>query len=228
MDGFKEIEQGENSKVKVNYIPLMCQHCENPPCAKNAPEGAVYTREDGIVLFDPEKSKGCREIMENCCYGVVFWNEKENIPQKCGMCAHMLDNGEKAPRCVESCPSKALLFGDLDDPNSEISQYIAQRGDFAVLNPEYGANPSVVYRALPSPFITGEVILSDKMSECCEGAKVVCECSCGSKFETTTDFMGDFQFKHLKEGQDYTITVSYPGYKDFTTIVTLDKARDLG
>lgn len=224
----KEVEQGEDSKVKVDYIPIMCQHCKEPACAKTAPEGAVITREDGPVLFDPEKTVGRRDIMENCPYGAVYWNEEKNIPQKCGMCAHMLDGGAQAPRCVEACPTNAMFFGDIDDPESEISKYVAVHGDFTALYPEMDAKPSVLYRELPAPFITGEVMLEDAPEACCEGAGVSCKCECGDICKTETDFMGDFQFKGLKEGGRYTMTVSYPGYESAAVEITADKARDMG
>lgn len=224
-----EIEQGENSKIKMDYIPVMCQHCTNPVCAAGAPEGAVYTRPDGIVIIDPVKAKGCREMVNKCPYSAIFWNEEQQIPQKCTMCAHMLDSGECTTRCVESCPTQALHFGDLDDPNSDISKYVADRGDFVPFKPEFGTQPALLYRELPQVFITGEVLLGDKTGECCEGAKVSCKClSCGEVRETVTDCFGDFEFKHLKRGADYEITASFPGYQSKTVTVRLAAAMDLG
>lgn len=223
-----EIEQGEGNKVKMDYIPVMCQHCKQPPCAKGSPEDAVTTRGDGIVVLDPEKSKGCSDMISKCPYGAIFWNEERGIPQKCGMCAHMLDSGEVTTRCAESCPTKALMFGDLDDPDSEISKYIALRGDYTALRPEFETEPSVLYRELPSPFITGEVVLSDKPDQCCEGAGASCVCECGERMETVTDFLGDFQFKALKKDAKYTVTVSFPGYRKFETTLITYTAKDLG
>jgi len=223
-----EIEQGEGSKVKMDYIPVMCQHCKEPACAKGAPDGAVVRRKDGIVILDPEKSEGCADMVNKCPYGAIFWNGDRDIPQKCGMCAHMLDNGEMTTRCAESCPTQALFFGDLDDPESEISKYIAQRGDFEVLRPEFDTEPTVLYRKLPAPFITGEVILADKPGECCEGASVTCVCECGDKLETETDFMGDFQFTGLNKGKKYTVTVAFSGYKSYTAELFIHTAKNLG
>jgi Fe-S-cluster-containing dehydrogenase component len=123
----REVEQGTGSKVKMDYIPILCQHCENPVCAEGAPEGAVYTRPDGIVILDPVKSKGRKDMVEKCPYGAIYWNEALGVPQKCTLCAHMLDAGEKTVRCVESCPTQALHFGDVNDPNSDISKYLAAK-----------------------------------------------------------------------------------------------------
>lgn len=221
-----EIEQGEGSKVKVDYFPIMCQHCENPPCAKGAPEGAVVVRGDGIVIIDPEKAVGCQDIVQKCPYGAISWNSERSIPQKCTMCAHMLDSGEMTTRCVECCPTQALKFGDIDDPNSEISRYIAGHEGFTVLRPEFDTAPSVKYRELPAPFITGEVVLADKLDECCEGASITL--AGADSRETVTDFMGDFQFKRLEKGQKYSVTASYPGYKSRTVETITHVARDLG
>ena len=227
----KEVEQGENWKLKMDYIPQMCQHCENPVCAEGAPEGAVYTREDGIVIIDPVKAKGCKDIVSKCPYGAVYWNEEAQVPQKCTMCAHMLDNGEKTVRCVESCPTQAIFFGDLDDPESPVSKFLAERGRdaFGPYCPEKGTGPRILYKDLPKVFVAGEVQLSDKMNDCCEGAKVVCKnTATGAEAQTVTDFFGDFEFKSLETGAEYEITCSFEGYTPKSVKVTLDKARDLG
>ena len=228
----KEIEQGENWKIKMDYIPVMCQHCENPKCAEGAPEGAVYKREDGIVIIDPVKAKGCKELVDKCPYGVIYWNEQAQVAQKCTMCAHMLDNGEKTTRCVESCPTQAIFFGDLDDPNSPISKFIEERGgmeQFGPYRPEEGTKPRILYKELPQVFVAGEVLLEDKKDDCCEGAKVAIKnVATGETRETATDFFGDFEFKFLTKGAEYEIACSYEGYKPQVARIVLDQAKDLG
>ena len=86
-----------------------------------ATDGAVYRRDDGIVLIDPEKAEGRRALSTPVPYRVIYWNEEKQIPQKCTLCAHLLDEGWKEPRCVEACPTGALVFGDLDDPQSDVN-----------------------------------------------------------------------------------------------------------
>ena len=93
---------------------------------------------DGIVIIDPVKAKGQKDLLKSCPYRVIFWNEQAQIPQKCTLCAHLLDRGWKEPRCVEACPTGALLFGDLDDPRSEIARLV-RSGKTEALHPEYGA-----------------------------------------------------------------------------------------
>src|SRR5512141_866463 len=121
-----EKERGQYPKVKVNYTPLACMHCEKPRCMTVAQNGAIYRRPDGIIMIDPAKAKGQKQIVSGCPYRVIEWNEEQQVPQKCTFCAHMLDKGEKVPRCVESCPTGALIFGDLDDPNSNIAKVMAE------------------------------------------------------------------------------------------------------
>ncbi len=105
-----ERERGKYPKVKVAYTPLPCMHCDDALCIKTAQDGAVYRRPDGIVIIDPEKSKGQKNLLSACPYRVIYWNEKTNIPQKCTLCAHLLDAGWKEPRCVELCPAGAMTF----------------------------------------------------------------------------------------------------------------------
>jgi len=219
----KEVEHGGGTKIKVDYISVMCQHCQDAPCMLAGPAGAVYRRDDGIVIIDPEKAKGVKEIVDACPYRVVSWNAEKNVAQKCTMCAHMLDAGEKNVRCAEVCPAQALVFGDLDDPESKISKLLAEKADRVEdFKPEFGTQPTVKYLSLPKPFIAGEVILADNQDECLKGAKVTLADADGKVVaETETDFMGDFQFKGLAKGVDYTLKASYEGcYAEEMTVRT--------
>ena len=137
----EETERGGFPKPKVTYTPVMCQQCNDAPCIDAADDGAVYRRDDSIVLIDAEKAVGQKAIVDSCPYGVIFWNEQKALPQKCTFCAH-LEGAE--PRCVVACPVAAIQFGDLDDPNSEASILIKRhRGE--VLHPELGNKPKVYY-----------------------------------------------------------------------------------
>ena len=116
-----EIERGQYPHVKVDYVPVTCSHCDSAACVKLDQTGAIYRRADGIVLIDPEKAKGNKELVKTCPYRRIEWNEELQLAQKCTFCAHLLDEGEPEPRCVESCPTGALVFGDLDDPASAVA-----------------------------------------------------------------------------------------------------------
>jgi Fe-S-cluster-containing dehydrogenase component len=222
----KEVERGTYPKPKLDYIPVPCMHCKSAPCMDAGPEGAVYRRDDGIVIIDPEKAQGHPEIVKSCPYRVIFWNPEFQLPQKCTLCAHRLDEGEKQPRCVEACPTGALVFGDLDDAGSEVAQLAAGPGaeDF---HPEFGTDPLVKYAGLPKRFIAGEVVLQDRSDECAQGVKVVLEGD-GGKLEAVTDIYGDFEFDGLARNMAYTVTITRDGYGTRRLEVTTRTDVNLG
>ena len=154
---------GTYPNVWMYYVTLSCQHCDDPACTKVCPVGATYKREDGIVMQDSEKCIGCRMCMAACPYTGVRnfnWDEPEylvdfpvgdiNAPahvkhtvEKCTMCAHRIADGRE-PACVEGCTASARFFGDLNDPNSVVSQKIRERKYFQLL-PEMGTGPAFYY-----------------------------------------------------------------------------------
>lgn len=210
-----ELEQGEGNKVKMDYIPVMYHHNRNLKS-----DEAMYVREDGLTIIDPEKAKNRRDLVDES--KGIFWNEALQIPQIYTLDAHRLDAGEKYPRCVESCPTQAMHWGDLDDPSSDVSKFIAAHpGEIEDYLPEDGADYVVRYYKLPKPFITGEAV---RGGECAEGVRVTCTSESGEVYETKTDFFGDFQFKYLKQGGIYTVKVDGASAVE----LTLYKARDLG
>jgi len=208
-----EKERGQYPKVKVAYTVIPCMQCEDAPCIDAALNGAVYRRADGIVIIAPEKAKGQKQIVNACPYRVIYWNEEKNLPQKCTFCAHLLDQGWKEPRCVEACPTKALVFGDLNDPDSEISKVIAAaKGKLEVLHPEYGLVPNVQYIGIPRRFVAGEVVFRDKRDECAVGVKVTLSSKGQADGITKTDNYGEFEFEGLDANKDYMLLVEHSGY----------------
>jgi len=222
----KEVERGSYPRPKLDYIPIPCMHCETAPCMNVAADNAVYRREDGIVLIDPVKAKGQRDIPNTCPYRVIFWNDELEIPQKCSMCAHRLDEGDKEPRCVEACPTGALLFGDLDDPNSEIAKRSAVLGP-AAFHPEYETSPLVRYFGLPKRFVAGEVVRKDVPGECAQGALVTLEGN-GITRETRSDSYGDFEFDGLEKNRAYRVRVEHVGYAARVFEIVTHTDVDLG
>lgn len=222
----KEIERGSYPKPKVDYIPTPCMHCASAPCMDAAKDGAVYRRDDGIVMVDPEKAKGQDAIAAACPYGVLYWNADLQLAQKCTMCAHRLDEGEKMPRCVESCPTGALVFGDLDDPESEIAQQVAA-AETEVLHPQFETDPLVAYIGLPKKFIAGEVVFQDNQGECAQGVTVALSGE-GVSLETTTDIFGDFEFERLAKNKTFTVRIAAAGYMDHSVECTTSKDVNLG
>jgi Fe-S-cluster-containing dehydrogenase component len=205
-----EKERGKYPKVKVAYTSVPCMHCDNAACMKAAKNAAVYKRPDGIVIIDPQKSFGQKQLVSSCPYGVIYWDEEKQVPQKCTFCAHLLDQGWKEPRCVEACPTGALLFGDLDDPRSEISKVLAE-GKTEVLNAESNMKERVHYIGLPKRFVAGSVVFGDT-DECAEGAVVSLEGE-GEKKTLKANNYGDFEFEDLPADKSYTVRIAASGYR---------------
>ena len=135
----RKIEIKEVRSGKTQSLPMMCQHCAEPPCVDVCPTGASFKRADGIVLVDKHTCIGCRYCMMACPYKARSFvhspqtNQKPDVPrgmgtvEACTMCVHKVDKGEM-PACVSACASaghEAILFGDLNNPESEISKRIA-------------------------------------------------------------------------------------------------------
>ena len=150
-----------NDRLHDMPILTLCNHCDNPPCVRACPTKATFKNEDGVVLMDFHRCIGCRFCMAACPYGARSFNWRDPRPfikhenpefptrmrgvvEKCNLCAERLAIG-KIPACVEATGNtKAMIFGDLNDPNSEISRVL--RSQFTIQRkPALGTNPSVFY-----------------------------------------------------------------------------------
>lgn len=200
-----ERERGKYPKVKVAYTALPCMHCDNASCIKASLDGAVYRRKDGIVIIDPQKAKGQKQIVTACPYRVIYWNEALGLPQKCTLCAHLLDAGWKEPRCVEACPTAALTFGEYDDLKKVIKEKKAE-----VLRPELGLKTNVYYIGLPKRFVAGTVIFGDT-DECAENVSATLVAGKSLKTVKTTNY-GDFEFEGLEANKEFSVMLRHPGY----------------
>ena len=138
-------ERGEWPIVEANFMPVMCNHCERPPCLAAARDGAVRQREDGIVIVDPQRARGQREIVEACPYGALYWNEELQIPQGWIFDAHLLDAGWTKPRIESVCPNE--VFRSLKVEPAEMAR-IAEAEGLEVLQPEWGTRPRLYYKNL--------------------------------------------------------------------------------
>ena len=220
-----EIERGKYPHVKVDYVPVTCSHCAEAACVKLDQTGAIYRRADGIVLIDPEKAKGNKELVKTCPYRRIEWNEELQLAQKCTFCAHLLDAGEPEPRCVESCPSGALVFGDLDDPASAVARLVAA-GATEVLGPEYALGEKVTYRGLPKKFVAGTVIYGD-IDEVAKDITVTLAGE-GTTLTTKTNGFGDFEFEGLAANTAFTVKIAAAGYKEASCEAKTSKDIYLG
>ncbi len=215
-----EFVRGTVPKVKVSYRPVLCMHCDDAPCMPACPiEGAIYKREDGLVIIDPVKCTGCKNCVDSCPYGVIYFNEDLNIAQKCTGCAHLLDNGWTVPRCADVCPTEALKFGE----ESELKELI---GKAEVLNPEYKAKPRVYYLNLPRKFVAGTVY-DPKEKEVIIGATCTLTGSGGKKSTAATDEFGDFWFEGLDVGK-YSLEIKSDGKVKKIDGISTEKDVNLG
>jgi dimethyl sulfoxide reductase iron-sulfur subunit len=163
----------------ITYMRHACMHCDDPPCVNACPSKAITKRADGIVVIDQKKCVGSKACLDSCPYGVPRLNtNKEYFPgetlpfekntpayrvqipgkaSKCTLCAHRVDQG-RVPACVEGCPSKALIFGDLDDPKSAIRTKLWQSKQLLA---DQGTHPKVSYLAPKNLFKSSEQRIID-------------------------------------------------------------------
>ncbi|HLO27954.1 MAG TPA: 4Fe-4S dicluster domain-containing protein, partial [Anaerolineales bacterium] len=139
----KYVETGAYPYVRRHFQVTRCNHCANPPCVQICPVTAMYQRDDGIVEFDPSICIGCKSCMQACPYDSIYLDPETNTAAKCTFCAHRIDVGLE-PACVVVCPEHAILAGDLNDPDSEISRKLST-AQATVRKPEQGTGPKLFY-----------------------------------------------------------------------------------
>ena len=219
----KRNERGQPPLVDVAYLPVMCQHCDDAPCMKAARDGAITKRPDGIVIIDPIKAKGQRQIVDACPFDAVFWNEEKQLPQAWPFDAHLLDTGWTEPRAATACPTGAIKAVKVED--AEMASIRAHDG-LEELDPAAAVKPRVWYRNLHlfnKCVIAGSVAAQIKgKDECVAGAKVSLRHGSAVAGETETDAFGDFRLDRLDPGSGgYTLTISHDGFATKTVEVSL-------
>jgi tetrathionate reductase subunit B len=147
----KLMDKGVYPNARSLSLPVLCNNCENAVCVKVCPVKASFKRDDGIVMVDPHKCVGCKYCMAACPYQVRHLNPIRRYVQKCSFCYQRVDAG-LMPACVETCPARARVFGDLNDPSSEIVKLLVENPT-SVLKPESGTRPNVFYIALDKDII---------------------------------------------------------------------------
>jgi tetrathionate reductase subunit B len=218
------IERGSMPRVRMSYLPLLCQHCENAPCMKACPENAIKRRSDGLVWIDPVGCNGCNLCQEACPYGVIYMNDELGIAQKCTGCAHRVDAGT-LPRCAEVCPHDAIMF------TKEVSSAIDNSEDnrpIEIYHPEYQTEPRVYWKGLPKPWIAGTLI-DEAKDEVISGAAVTAtDLINDASVTVASDEFGDFWIMRMKEDRKYRLAIRKDGYQNFQAIVTTNGDQDMG
>ncbi|MEC4727153.1 4Fe-4S dicluster domain-containing protein [Shewanella sp. D64] len=145
-------------KLKTLALPNQCNHCEHPECVKVCPKDATYKRkEDGIVVIDQERCIRCQRCVKACPYGARRRGElMKTPPEHCNFCIHRTTQG-LLPACVETCVGEARLFGDLNDPSSQVHQAVKNNRVYTLLS-DSGTQPNIYYIGLPEDFADQEVL----------------------------------------------------------------------
>lgn len=206
-------ERGQAPMLDVAYLPTMCQHCDDAPCIAAATDDAITKRPDGIVLIDPDKAKGQKQLVNACPYGAIWWNEELDLPQHWFFDAHLLDAGWKEPRCVDVCPTGALRSVKIDDG---AMQELSTEEELEQLRPDLGTRPRVHYKNLwryARCFIGGTVSEArGEVIECVVDAQVRLLRNGETVAETVTDGFGDFRFDRLEpDSGSYIVEVTATG-----------------
>jgi len=208
----KHRERGVAPRIDLAYMPALCNHCDNPPCAKGNP-GLVVKRSDGIVLFDPRKAVGNEALTSSCPFGAISWNDEVGAAQKCTFCAHLLDDGWKEPRCVQACPTRALMAVHMED--AEFEKLVTEKGLVSVA--PAGVEPRVWYKNLhrfTENMIAGEIAyFEDKDTEvCAENLEVLLTKDGEMIDKARTSTFGEFYFDPVAPNSgEYEITAEIPG-----------------
>jgi Fe-S-cluster-containing dehydrogenase component len=219
VDGLPTVRM--SPKIAVTYYPTLCAHCDDAPCIEACDVGAIYKRDDGIVIIDPAKCSGHRLCIDACPYGVIYYNAGLRQSQKCTGCSHLVDRGWPIaePRCTDACSQSVLKFGEESAFSAEIAKSIT-------LEPKFGAKPKsrVYYMNMPGKFIAGTVY-DPSSKEIVEGATVTL--SGAGSATATTDGWGDFWFKDLAVGT-FSVKVEANGKSKTVDGISTESDVNLG
>jgi Fe-S-cluster-containing dehydrogenase component len=141
-DWIEEEVHGAFPTVNLELRSERCNHCSNPPCVGCCPTGASHVHDGGVVLVEHDKCIGCKACIASCPYDARFVHP-EGYVDKCTFCIHRVEKGQN-PACVSVCPTHCMHFGDLEDPNSDVSKLLRSRKHHT-LHPEAGTGPQVYY-----------------------------------------------------------------------------------
>jgi len=194
----EQTESGQWPMVEVHYRPVMCNHCDDAPCMKAATGDTIRKRDDGIVIIDPEKSRGQKQIVDACPYGAIYWNEELEIPQAWPFDAHLLDRGWSKTKLETVCPTgvfKSVKVSDVE------MMKLAEDEHLKTLEPKSGARPRVYYKnshLFDTCFVGGTIVTAtDGIEECVEGAIIAATHGSREIGHAESDEFGEFKIAGL-------------------------------
>ncbi|MDR3294323.1 MAG: 4Fe-4S binding protein [Clostridiales Family XIII bacterium] len=196
--------RGSTPKVKIAYRPHICMHCGT--CIEICPQKAIYRREDGLVIIDPDKCTGCMNCVSKCPYEAIYYNKDLLVAQKCTGCAHLLDDGWKQPHCAVNCPNEAIKVVEVDSLDG-----LKNDPQYEAVKPELGLPVRVFYKGILHRFVAGTVY-DPVEKEVLIGAKLSLKNKAtGEARELETDWAGDFWFHDVCDNADYALTIAHGG-----------------
>jgi len=140
---YRDTPRGSFPDLTMHFLPLLCNHCQSPPCVDVCPLEAIEKREDGPVILHESACDGCQMCIEACPYDAIHFNPLQNTVQKCNFCTHRIEQNLE-PFCVMCCEGQAMHFGDLNDTDGKTAAILAKKETYQ-LKPEAGTGPSVFY-----------------------------------------------------------------------------------
>ncbi len=223
-------ERGQAPYLDIAYVPTVCNHCDDAPCMKAAKDGAIRKRDDGIVIIDPVKAKGQKQMVDACPYGHIWWNEELQLPQHWNFDAHLIDGGWGKTRASQVCPTGAFETVKLED--AAMAQRVTDE-KLEVMRPELGAKPRVFYKNLwrySTAFIAGTLSFeANGRVECLDGANLRLMKDGRIVAEQQSNNYGDFKFDKLPENSGlYTLEIEAAGRDKKTVTAELNESISLG
>ena len=224
-------ERGQAPMIDIAYVPTMCNHCDDAPCIKAAKDGAITKREDGIVIIDPVKAKGQKQLVEACPYGHIWWNEELQVPQHWPFDAHLIDQGWQQTRGQQSCPTGAMRAVKLED--AEMARMAREEG----LETHEARARHQAARLLPQPVALREMLHRRHGVGGAERRRRLRRGRAGAAdprparvvAETASDNYGDFKFDKLDENSGaYTVEIEAPGRAKKSVEARLGDSINLG
>jgi Fe-S-cluster-containing dehydrogenase component len=224
-------ERGQWPMVDASFRPVMCNHCDDAPCMAAAEGDAITKRDDGIVIIDPEKSKGQKQLVDACPYGAIFWNDELDIPQAWPFDAHLLDSGWEKTKIEGACPTSVFKSIKLSDADM---QELAEAEGLQTLEPRSGARPRVYYRnnhLFDSCFVGGTVIGHSEAhkEDCIEGALIIASREGAEIGRSSSDAFGEFRIDKLEPGSGQVqFQIESEGHQTLRVDVALGESQYLG
>lgn len=225
----KRAEGGQWPMVEAQFRPVMCNHCDDAPCMKVAKDGAIKKRSDGIMIIDPEKSKGQKQIVDACPHGAVFWNEELEIPQAWPFDAHLLDQGWEKTKIETCCPTD--VFRSVKVTDEQMVRMVSEE-ELTTLESAVDTKPRVYYKnahVFEKTFIGGTVVRKKgEVEDCVVGAVAIAKKDGQEIGRAETDAFGDFKISMLPKGLgEVTVEIEFESVSQRRDI-QMDESQYIG